>query len=144
MDLPENLFEALRAAQGMGRNESRRRQMQYIGKLMRSVDPEPIRQKLEAFRGASRAETARLHRLEALREELLANEQTLEKIVLTYPGADLQRLRTLRRNALKEREAQKPPKAFREIFQEINQMELAKIAQETQPDADVRDTESPQ
>ncbi len=137
--LPENLYEALKEAQGMGRNEARRRQMQYVGKLMREVEPEPIRTQLAALNGASRAEAARLHRMEALREAFIADEKILSDILLRYPDADLQRLRMLRRNAIKEREAQKPPKFFREIFQEINRLDLA----EQQKHAQIENANTP-
>src|SRR5512139_2552220 len=64
MGLPESLHEAVLAARQMTRFEARRRQMQYIGKLMRHVDPEPIRAHLERWSRASREHTARLHRIE--------------------------------------------------------------------------------
>ncbi len=122
--LPDALYEAVRAAQGF-KMEARRRQMQYIGKLMRKVDPEPIQAQLDIFNGNSAAEVAKQHRLERLRLELLEDEQVVGRIAETWPGADLQYLRTLRRNALKEREAGKPPKAFREIFRVLRELEDA-------------------
>lgn len=125
--LPENLHDAIRAAQGF-RMEARRRQLQYIGKLMRKIDPAPIQAQLEAFAGNSAAEIARMHRLERLREQLLEDEQTLGRIAETWPEADLQVLRTLRRNALKEREAGKPPKSFREIFRVLRELQDASDA----------------
>jgi len=106
------------------KNEALRRQMQYVGKLMRSVDPEPIRAQLATLRGKSASEIARMHRLERLRDELLANEQTVEKIVHVWPDADIQRLRTLRRNALKEREQQRPSRSYREIFKVLRDLEF--------------------
>ena len=115
--LPEGLYDAVRQAQGMGRNEARRRQLQFIGKLMRTVDPEPIRAQLDIFNGLAASETARMHRLERLRTDLLEDEKHLTRIVDTWPHVDIQHLRTLRRNALKEQAQGKPPKAFREIFQ---------------------------
>lgn len=124
MPLPDPLYEAVRAAQGF-KMEARRRQMQYIGKLMRKVDPEPIQAQLDVFNGNSAAEVAKQHRLERLRLELLEDEQVIGKIAETWPGADLQYLRTLRRNALKESEAGKPPKSFREIFRVLRDLEEA-------------------
>jgi len=122
--LPETLYEAIRAAQGF-KMEARRRQLQYIGKLMRKIDPVPIQAQLDAFAGNSAAEVAKMHRLERLREQLLEDEQTIGTIAETWPGADLQYLRTLRRNALKEREAARPPKAFREIFRVLRELQEA-------------------
>jgi ribosome-associated protein len=117
IQLPENVFLAVREAQKITAHGAHKRQLQYIGKLLRSVDDEPIRAGLAMLRGESSAETARLHRLERLRLRLLEDEGTLDAIVAQWPTVDLQQLRQLRRNALKEQEAGKPPKAFRAIFQ---------------------------
>lgn len=65
------------------------------------------------MRGESSAETARLHRLERLRTQLLSDENTLSEITRQWPATDLQHLRQLRRNALKEQENNKPPKNYR-------------------------------
>ena len=124
MALPEAIFNALRDYQRIQINsEGRRRQMQYIGKLMRSTDPEPIRAILAQIKSQSAEETARLHRLERLRDQLLEDEQTLNEIISLYPSADLQHLRALRRAALKEKTLQKPPRNFREIFQYLKTLE---------------------
>ena len=101
IDIPEELRTAVSEAQRMMRpDEAKRRQMQYIGKLMRNVDVEPIREALALVRGESAGETAKLHRLERLRTELLADEKVLHEIASLYPGVDLQHLRSLRRAAL--------------------------------------------
>ena len=116
--LADNLREAIRMAQHMTRlDEARRRQMQYIGRLMRDVDATPIRAALDEARGKNAHESARLHRIERLRTELLADEKTLQEIASLYPDIDLQYLRSLRRAALKEQEQNKPPRNFRAIFQ---------------------------
>ena len=118
IDLPEDLREAVGTAQRMPRqDEAKRRQMQYIGRLMRKVEIEPIRSALADARGDSASETARLHRLEKLRNDLLADEKILQEIPALYPSIDLQHLRSLRRAALKEHEQNKPPRNFRAIFQ---------------------------
>ena len=118
IDIPDELRDAVADAQRMPRqDEAKRRQMQYIGKLMRDVEADPIRAALARVRGESAGETARLHRLEEWRVALLNDEKTLHDIALAHPGADLQHLRTLRRGALKEKEQNKPPKNYRAIFQ---------------------------
>lgn len=122
VELPDVLHDAIRAAQGF-RMEARRRQLQYIGKLMRKVDPAPIQAMLDTFNGTSAVEVARMHRLERLRTEVLEDESALGRIADTWPHADLQVLRTLRRNALKEREAGRPPKAFRELFRVLRELD---------------------
>lgn len=78
---------------------------------------------LALLRGESSAETARLHRLERLRVRLLEDEAVLTEIAAQWPGVDLQHLRTLRRNALKEKENNKPPKNFRAIFQILQELD---------------------
>lgn len=119
IDLPENLRDAVRAARVMKRNEARRRQVQYIGKLMRQVDPAPIRDKLDGFRSTSAAETARLHRIERWRERLLDEPGALAEFIAGHPGADIQQLRTLIRNTAEERARGKPPKHYRALFQMV-------------------------
>jgi ribosome-associated protein len=122
--LPEALAAALAEARRFaGKREALRRQMQYVGKLMRGVDPAPIRARLDALRGLAADEVARQHRLERLRDELIADEKTAESIARDWPGADIQRLRLLRRKALKERERQAPPKAYREIFKTLRELD---------------------
>jgi len=124
IDIPENLRDAVREAQRMTRlDEARRRQMQYIGKLMRDVEVEPIVAALALVRGESASETAKLHRLERLRGELLADEKAMHEIATLYPSVDLQHLRSLRRAALKEREQNKPPRSYRAIFQLLKDLE---------------------
>jgi ribosome-associated protein len=121
--LPDALREAVADARRFTKHEARRRQLQYIGRLMRGIDPEPIQAQLDVFSGASRVEVARQHRLERLRNEFLDDERRIGDIVAQWPDADLQHLRVLRRNALKERELGKPPRAFRELFRVLRELD---------------------
>jgi ribosome-associated protein len=116
IDLPDDLRDAVRDAQRFTQHEARRRQMQFIGKLMRHIEPEPIRAALDEINGVSAAANARMHALERLRIRFLEDEKVIGEIAAEHPGADLQHLRQLRRNALKEQELGKPPRAFRELF----------------------------
>jgi len=120
--IDEDLRDAVKDYQRFTAHEAKRRQLQYIGRLMRNVDPEPVRAALDAFRGVSAVETARMHKLEALRTRLLEDEKTLHEIAEKHPGVDLQQLRVMRRNALKEKELNKPPRAFRELFRELRDL----------------------
>ena len=123
IDLPENLRDAIQTVGAMKKHdEARRRQMQYIGRLMRDVDPEPIRAALAEARGESAQALASLHRLEKWREDLLADEKQLYEIARAYPAADLQQLRALRRAALKERAQNKPPRSYRALFQALKSL----------------------
>lgn len=123
INVPETIFDAVRECQKITAHGARRRQVAYLGKLMRGVDDEPIRAGLAMLRGESSAETARLHRLERFRVRLLEDEAVLAEIAALWPAVDLQHLRTLRRNALKEKENNKPPKNFRAIFQVLQELD---------------------
>lgn len=123
IEMPEALRGAIREAQRLTRHEARRRQMQYIGRLMRDADPAPIREALDAVKGVSAIENARQHRLEKLRERLLEDEAVLTEIGAAHPGADVTRLRQLRRNALKDRDEGRPPRAFRELFRLLRELD---------------------
>jgi ribosome-associated protein len=117
LDLPDNLRDAIREMKNINKFGAQRRQIQYIGKLMREIDTAPIIAKLNAWKGISHQHTAYLHQLERWRDRLLQNDGALTQLLAEYPQADAQRLRTLIRNTQKELEAGKPPKHFREIFQ---------------------------
>lgn len=123
--MPDNLERAVRDCRKITAHEGRRRQMQYVGKQMRTLDEsevEAIRRALDVINGVSKAETAKLHALERWRERLLAKDEALTELLAQHPGADAQQLRTLVRNARREQAAQKPPKAFRELFQALKDL----------------------
>ena len=123
IDLPDDLRDAVRDAQRFTQHEAHRRQLQYIGKLMRNLDAEPIRAALDEIKGVSAAATARMHALERLRSRFLDDEAVIAEIAADHPGADLQHLRQLRRNALKEQQLGKPPRAFRELFRVLRELQ---------------------
>jgi len=124
IEIPEHLREALFAAKRIKSHEAKRRQMQYIGRLMREFDPAPIRSLLAETEGSSAQATARHRRLEAWRERLLDDDAALTAFAAEHPGADLQVLRTLIRNARKETAAGKPPRAYRELFRALKSIEV--------------------
>ncbi|HEU4442402.1 MAG TPA: ribosome biogenesis factor YjgA, partial [Burkholderiales bacterium] len=104
-------------------HEAKRRQMQYIGRLMRDVDAVPIRARIAELEGSSAQAAARHRRLEAWRERLIGDDETLTAFAAEHPGADLQALRTLIRNARKEASLGKPPHAYRELFRFLKDLE---------------------
>ncbi|MGE5639937.1 MAG: ribosome biogenesis factor YjgA [Clostridia bacterium] len=116
MQLDDALLRAVLEAKRIRSHEGRRRQMQYIGRLMRDVDPDPIRARIAELEGHSAQATAQHRRLEALRERLLEDDEALTEFAAAHPGADLQALRTLVRNARREAKEGKPPRAYRELF----------------------------
>jgi ribosome-associated protein len=121
LNLPDNLREAVHEARRLHQRGARRRQIQYVGRLMRDVDADDIQKQLEASGAGSAQEVAVLHRAERWRERLLSDENTLSEFVDAFPGVDVQKLRTTLRNTKLETAAGKPPRSFRTLFQEIRQ-----------------------
>ncbi|KAF1049049.1 MAG: hypothetical protein GAK35_00026 [Herbaspirillum frisingense] len=126
--MPEDVRDAILECQQIKDHEGRRRQMQYVGKKMRTLEQDEldiIQKTIDSWRGASKAETAVMHALERRREKLLADDQALTDLRDKHPEIDLQHMRTLIRNARKEQAENKPPKAYREIFQILKQLHIA-------------------
>ncbi|CDL79161.1 ribosome biogenesis factor YjgA [Xenorhabdus cabanillasii] len=119
--LDEDLLAAIELAQKIKR-EGLRRQLQLIGKLLRARDPEPITTALDKLKNRHNQQVIMLHKLEELRDKLLESDSALEEIVSLYPHTDRQQLRTLVRNAKKEKAANKPPKSYRQIFQYLKEL----------------------
>lgn len=121
LGLPERLHEAILAYQKITAHEGGRRQLQFIGRLMREVDPLPLREALDRFNGASRAEVTEMHLAERWRDRLLQDASVLTEFANTFPGTDLTRMRTLIRNAAKEHAENKPLRDYREIYRAIRE-----------------------
>jgi ribosome-associated protein len=119
LDLPERLVEALDAAQRITPREARRRQLQFIGRLMRDIDAAPIRTRLAQWADAPNAEKARLHALERWRERLLAEDDALDRLCAEQPAADRARLAALVDAVHAERARDQPPRAYRELFRAL-------------------------
>ena len=125
LELPDALREALIACRAISARGGRRRQLQYIGKLMRGIDMEPVRRALDALEGKDRAQTAAQHRLEQWRERLIAEgDAALAELLDEYPSADSQQLRQLTIKARKERDAGQPPVAARALFKALRELLL--------------------
>jgi ribosome-associated protein len=121
LDLPDALRDAIMQARRISQRGALRRQLQYIGRLMRDVDAEHIRGQLEAVQAGTLKDVAILHRAERWREQLLADEDSLAKFVAAFPSTDVQELRTLLRNAKREAEQQRAPRYFRELLRHVRQ-----------------------
>ncbi|MWN06450.1 ribosome biogenesis factor YjgA [Gilliamella sp. Pas-s95] len=118
--LDEDLIYAIELAQKI-KKEGYRRQIQYIGKLLRSRDIEPISQALDKLKNRHNQQIALFHKLEKLRDDLITTGDA-ETIMDLYPTADRQQLRTLARLAKKEQETNKPVKSARQIFQYLKEL----------------------
>jgi ribosome-associated protein len=121
LNLPETLYEAVIESKRLTANGAIRRQLQYIGRLMRETDTAPIVEQLNRWEGKHNDENARFHALERWRDRLINESGTsqsnvLQEFVAVYPQTDIQQLRNLIRNAQKEQLANKPPKSSRELF----------------------------
>ena len=140
--MPEDVREAILECQQITNHEGRRRQMQFVGKKMRTLDEEEvalIQKTIDSWKGASKAETASLHALERKREKLLAKDEVLTELLAEHPELDAQHLRTLIRNARKEQAENKPPKAYREIFQILKDLQKQSRAAKAEDSADSDD-----
>jgi ribosome-associated protein len=120
LDLPETLREAVLECQGITRHEARRRQMQYIGRIMRDLDAAPIVAQLASLQAPSRKDTALFHLAEKWRDEMVADPQAIERFAHEFPSADAHRLGALVAAARAERAAQRTPKNFRLLFHAVN------------------------
>lgn len=124
IELPEQLREAIDLARRITAHGGKRRQMQFIGKLMRKLDAEPIRAQLEAMQQADRRAAQRFHLLEALRDKLIAEgDDALGELLERYPTADRQHLRQLVRQAQQERDKNKPPASARSLFRYLRELD---------------------
>lgn len=127
LDLPEKLLDAIAQAKKITNFEGKRRQMQFIGKLMRPLDTEPIRAAIDEQKNGSAQLTLALHLAEQWRDKLIASDDALGDWLSEHPDTDAQQLRALVRQARKDAKPEKPGeaprhgKSYREIFQLVRQ-----------------------
>jgi len=124
LPMSETLLDAVRELKRTRSHEGRRRQMQYVGKLMRQADTEPLREAVAALQLGRAQDTLSLHRAERWRDELLSDDEALTRWMESRPQSDAQQLRSLVRAARKD--AATPPeqrhgRAYRDLFQFIKQ-----------------------
>ncbi|CNH70491.1 ribosome biogenesis factor YjgA [Yersinia pekkanenii] len=120
--LDEDLLAAIELAKKI-KKEGRRRQIQLIGKMLRARDVEPIQTALDKLKNRHNQQISLFHKLETLRDRLVEEgDDVIPTVLELYPDADLQQLRSLVRNAQKEKAANKPPKSFRQIFQYLREL----------------------
>ena len=122
IDLPADLLNAVTQAQSIKKHGAKRRQLQFVGRLMRNTDAEQIQQQLDNLTRHSAQSINQLHKIEKWRDQLIENgDEALAKFLDEYPQTDRQQLRSLLRSAVQERNTDKPPKFYRKIFQFIKQ-----------------------
>lgn len=114
--LPGDLLAAVREAQRITSREARRRQVQFIGKLMRSLDPAPVRAALAQLDGRSAAARAEQRMLERWRERLIGDDAALAEFSGQFPKAEIRQIRALIQDARRELAESRPPRAQRELY----------------------------
>jgi ribosome-associated protein len=137
--MPEDVRDAILECQTITDHEGRRRQLQYVGKKMRTLEEEEvalIRKTIDSWKQPSKAETAALHAIERRRDKLLADDGALTELRAQYPELDVQQMRTMIRNARREQAENKPPKAYREIFQMLKQLQAGSAKAAAQDSAE--------
>ena len=122
--LPDVLLDALRTAKKIHSNGARKRQMQYIGKLMQDIEEAPVRQAIEDRNRQHATHTREFHQLESLREQLITDgDSALPAALAQFPHADRQHLRKLVRQARNEQETRQPPRASRLLFRYLRELQ---------------------
>jgi len=123
LPVPEDLRDAIVAARRITSHGARVRQRLYIGKLLRNIDPEPIREALANRAEVDRQRVRREHAIEAWRDRLLADEPAAWTELVALVGADnLPQLRSLVRQARAERDAARAPSAARQLFRRLRDL----------------------
>ena len=120
IEMPDGLRAAVHEFRRTKSFEGRRRQMQYVGKLMRSADEDALREAVAAATLGSAQETLALHETERWRAELIADDEAVQRWMLAHPDTDSQQLRSLvraaRRDAAGLAAEARQPRSFRELF----------------------------
>lgn len=122
-EMPDALRDALDAYRRTRSHEGKRRQLQYVGKVMRSVDEAPLREAVARAELGTAQQAFELHQIERWRAELMAGDEALTRWLDAYPGTDAQQLRSLVRAARRDTAGlsveERQPRAVRELFQFI-------------------------
>jgi ribosome-associated protein len=135
LDLPQDLIDAVVMARKITAREGRRRQLQYVGKLMRRVDAQAVRAQLDVGDVQHRAETAVMHAAERWRDALIASPERLAEFAGRYPQAIARDLHPMIRSASAEVARQQHGRHYRELFRELRDVLLADLAPRPVPDA---------
>ncbi|MDD4952663.1 MAG: ribosome biogenesis factor YjgA [Desulfovibrionaceae bacterium] len=124
LDIPKELKDALRDLQGMKKHEARRRQMQYIGAVMRRVDAQVVRREMDRLVEDKKRHDRAFHQAESWRNALIlgddqALEQVLDQVLARFPDTDRQEIVDLAAAARREKAKSGPPRSSRALFRLI-------------------------
>jgi len=123
LKIDERLRDAIDELRRTRSFEGKRRQLQYIGKLMKSEDPAPLREAVASYKVGSASDTLALHQAEYWRDQLLAGDDAVQKWIEEYPATDIQQLRSLVRSARKEKlePGERHGRAYRDLFRLVKE-----------------------
>jgi ribosome-associated protein len=120
----ERLLQAIRETRAIRSNSARRRHLQFIGKLMRNIDPEPLQRALRSLHQGHKQENELFHRLEQMRDDTLAaGPRGVELVIAQWPQADRQQLRQMVLQHQREVQRRKPPAASRKLFRYLRELQ---------------------
>ena len=123
IELPEELLKAVKAAQKFKSHGAKRRQVKYVGVLMRGIDPDPIQRALNNIKLGDHEKTLAFKKIEKWRDELKGgNSGLIEDILRACPAADRQHLTQLVRNTQKQSDEKKSTKASRILFRYLKEV----------------------
>lgn len=126
VEMPQDLREAVENYLKTRSHEARRRQLQFIGKLLRRVDPTPLLAAVERFQSGRSADAEKLHAIEGWRDALIADDEAMTRWITAHPETDVQQLRSLIRAARSEGASQdveqRQPKSYRQLFRYIRRV----------------------
>ncbi len=125
LDIPEKLDEAIQTLKRIKSNIAKKRQFQYIGKLMRDMDIDHIETTIHEWEYGRKNLSRELKKLEQLRDRLIANDpEALQQIIAEHPDCDIQKLRQLIRTTQKEIKLKKPPTNFRLLLKLLKELHI--------------------
>jgi ribosome-associated protein len=123
LGISQELQEALVLVKTLKSHGARRRQMQYIGVLMRRIDTEPIKQAIDDMDRGQKHKARAFQQLERMRDSLVeGDDAVIEEISSRFPDADIQKLRQFVRNARKEKKENQSPKHSRALFRYLREL----------------------
>ncbi|CAA0079205.1 Uncharacterised protein [BD1-7 clade bacterium] len=126
--IPAELDSALQETRRIKSNQALKRQYQYIGKVMRRIDAEPIQQAYDDYKNGRKKLAREFQRLEEVRDQLITGDQdALNQVIAEFPAVDIQQLRQLIRAAQQEKKLNKPPKNYRKLFQVLKSLKEESI-----------------
>ena len=124
LNLADNILAAINEYRKIRQHGARKRQLHYLGKLLRKIEVSDITSQLDSLNTQSQQQTRAFHELEQWRDKLLNDDEALTRLLETHPTIDRQHIRQLIRTARKEQQQNKPPAAARSLFKYLRSILL--------------------